>query len=227
MSAQSQQSGASAQAKPKTSTRTSAATTYDPLLLHPDRLKAQAPETFNVVFVTTKGNFTLKVTRAWAPLGVDRFYNLVRHRFFDNSAFFRVEKGFVVQFGLDAYPAVSGVWKDAKISDDPVTQSNLKGYITFATAGANTRTTQVYINLKDNVSLDRQGFAPFGQVTDGMDVVEAINGEYRSRPDQDRIQTEGNAYLKKEWPNLDFIKTARVVPNPTAAKPATAVKKPQ
>src|SRR5271156_2322914 len=149
-----------------------AARTYDRALLHPALLKAQAPATYQVKFTTTKGDFTLTVTRAWAPLGADRFYNLVKHHFYDNATVFRVVPNFVAQFGLSAYPPVSAAWKNANLTDDPVTQSNKKGYITFATAGANTRTTQVFINLVDNARLDRLGFAPFGQVTDGMNAVE-------------------------------------------------------
>src|SRR5216117_1817822 len=146
---------------------------FDRALLRPALLKDQAPETFEVKFITTRGDFTVTVTRAWAPIGADRFYNLVKHHFYDNASFFRVVPGFVVQFGISAYPAVSAAWKNADLKDDPVTQSNKRGYLTFATAGPNTRTTQVFISLKDNASLDAQGFAPFGVVDPpGMKFVE-------------------------------------------------------
>ena len=152
---------------------------YDRALLRPALLKDKAPEQYKVKFVTTRGEFTIGVTRAWAPLGADRFYNLVKHHFFDNASVFRVVPSFVAQFGISAYPAVTTAWKGTDIKDDPVTQSNKKGYLTFATAGANTRTTQVFINLKDNTGLDRQGFAPFGVVEgDGMKVVEMFYDQY-------------------------------------------------
>ena len=137
-------------------------------LLNPASLHEQAPAEFTVKFVTTKGDFTVKVTRAWAPLGADRFYNLAKHHFFDNAAFFRVVPGFIVQFGLSADPKVARVWRAANFKDDKVTQSNKRGTITFATAGPNTRTTQLFINFGNNAGLDGQGFSPFGEVTDGM-----------------------------------------------------------
>lgn len=186
----------------------------DPALLHPARLKEQAPEKYQVRFDTTRGAFTVTVTRAWAPLGADRFYNLVKHHFYDGAAFFRVVPGFVVQFGISAYPKVSGAWKKTEIQDDPVTQSNKRGYLSFATAGANTRTTQVFINLKDNQRLDSMGFSPFGVVDgQGMNVVEMlydIYGDARA-PDQDQLEKQGDPYLKKGWPKLDYIKTATLV----------------
>jgi cyclophilin family peptidyl-prolyl cis-trans isomerase len=206
---------------------------FDRALLRPALLKAKAPDTYQVKFVTTRGEFTLTVTRAWAPLGADRFYNLVRHHFYDNGSFFRVVPDFVVQFGLSAYPPVSAAWKDTNIKDDPVTQSNKKGYITFATAGPNTRTTQVFINLKDNLRLDSMGFAPFGVVEgDGMNVVETMYGQYgdNAGPDQDQIQKQGKPYLDKGWPKLDSIKSATLVApaGAAAAKPAAepAARKP-
>jgi peptidyl-prolyl cis-trans isomerase A (cyclophilin A) len=206
---------------------------FDRALLRPALLKAKAPDTYQVKFVTTRGEFTLTVTRAWAPLGADRFYNLVRHHFYDNGSFFRVVPDFVVQFGLSAYPPVSAAWKDTNIKDDSVTQSNKKGYITFATAGPNTRTTQVFINLKDNLRLDSMGFAPFGVVEgDGMNVVETMYGQYgdNAGPDQDQIQKQGKPYLDKGWPKLDSIKSATLVApaGAAAAKPAAepAARKP-
>src|SRR5256885_5603233 len=167
---------------------------YDRALLRAALLKDKAPDTFQVKVATTRGDFVVTVNRAWAPLGADRFYNLVKHRFYDNASFFRVLPGFVVQFGISAYPPVNAVWQGANIKDDPVTQSNLRGYLTFATGGPNTRTTQVFINLGDNKRLDASGFAPFGQVTEGMNVVETMYEGYGegapkgAGPDQDQIQ---------------------------------------
>jgi peptidyl-prolyl cis-trans isomerase A (cyclophilin A) len=207
--------------------RPGAASTYDRLLLKPALLKAKAPEEYKVKFVTTRGEFTLTVTRAWAPLGADRFYNLVRHHFYDNASVFRVVPNFVAQFGISAYPAVTTAWKGTDIKDDPVTQSNKKGYITFATAGPNTRTTQVFINLRDNAALDRQGFAPFGVVDgEGMNVVEMFYDQYGDNAgiDQSKIEAEGKPYLDKGFPKLDLIKSATVLTAaPTApSKPAAA-----
>ncbi|MGO8788717.1 MAG: peptidylprolyl isomerase [Terriglobia bacterium] len=187
-------------------------------LLHPASLKLQAPAVFHARFTTTKGDFVVEVTRAWAPRGADRFYNLVKYHFFDGAAFFRVVEGFVVQFGISARPDVSRAWEDAKIPDDPVTQSNARGMLTFATAGPNTRTTQLFISLGDNSSLDGRGFSPFGKVTSGMDVIDKLYSEYGegqpngNGPDQNRIQNEGKAYLEKSYPLLDSIKTAVIVP---------------
>ena len=208
----------------KTGTPTARAA-YDRALLRPTMLKDKAPDTYQVKFVTTRGEFTVTVTRAWAPLGADRFYNLVKHHFYDNASVFRVVPGFVAQFGLSAYPAVSAAWQRANIQDDPVTQSNKRGYLTFATAGANTRTTQIFINLKDNSGLDGQGFAPFGKVDDpGMKVVDMFYDQYGdATPDnyQDLISKQGKAYLDAKWPKLDSIKSATLVGEPApAAKPA-------
>lgn len=205
---------------------------YDRALLKPALLKDKAPEQYKVKFVTTRGEFTLDVTRAWAPLGADRFYNLVKHHFFDNASVFRVVPNFVAQFGISAYPAVTTAWKGTDIKDDPVTQSNKKGYITFATAGPNTRTTQVFINLVDNARLDRSGFAPFGVVEgDGMKVVEMFYDQYgdTSGPDQGKIESQGKPYVDKGWPKLDSIKSASLLTTAPAAasKPATPAKKPQ
>jgi len=159
----------------------------------------------------------IEVTRSWAPRGADRFYNLVRAGYFDDVAFFRVIQGFMVQFGINGDPRVNAVWQQARIPDDPVTQSNRRGAITFATAGPGTRTTQVFINFKDNAGLDGQGFAPFGRVTEGMAVVDQLYSGYGEGapqgmgPEQGRAQAEGNAYLRGSFPKLDSIKTARVV----------------
>jgi peptidyl-prolyl cis-trans isomerase A (cyclophilin A) len=150
------------------------------------------------------------VHRDWAPKGADRFYNLVKNGFFDDTRFFRVVPNFMVQFGLNGDPAIQSVWRTANLTDDPVKESNKTGYITFATAGPGTRTTQVFINFKDNAGLDRQGFAPFGKVTTGMDVVEKINAQYGEQPNQASIQTQGNTYLKAQFPKLDYIRKATI-----------------
>jgi peptidyl-prolyl cis-trans isomerase A (cyclophilin A) len=196
---------------------------YDRVLLRPAALREKAPETFQVKFATTRGDFAVTVHRAWAPIGADRFYNLVKHHFYDNASFFRVVPGFIVQFGLSAYPPVSMAWRDANLQDDPVTQSNKRGYLTFATAGPNTRTTQLFINVKDNESLDGQGFAPFGVVDGkGMNVVEMMYDQYANTPRdfQDLITVQGKPYLDKNWPKLDSIKAATLAgPAPEAAKP--------
>jgi len=201
-------------------------------LLNPASLKLQAPPVFDAKFTTTKGDFVIEVTRAWSPLGADRFYNLVKYHFFDGAAFFRVMQGFVAQFGISARPEVSQAWERATIADDPVTQSNTRGSLTFATAGPNTRTTQVFINLGENSSLDTMGFSPFGKVTSGMEVVDKLYSEYGdgqpsgNGPDQGRVQREGKAYLEKVFPLLDTIKTAVIVP-PAAnvtSKPAAPAK---
>jgi peptidyl-prolyl cis-trans isomerase A (cyclophilin A) len=190
----------------------------------PANLTERAPETFKAQFDTTKGKFTVEVTRSLSPNGADRFYNLVRSGYFTDIAFFRVIPGFMCQFGIHGDPNVSAKWRDANIADDPVKGSNTRGTITFATAGPGTRTTQLFINFADNVGLDGQGFSPFGKVTDGMDVVDKINSEYGegapggNGPNQGRIQMEGNAYLKKEFPNLDYIKSATILSMELPAK---------
>jgi peptidyl-prolyl cis-trans isomerase A (cyclophilin A) len=223
--------------KPKSSTTTTAkpaAATYDRALLRPALLKEKSPDTYQVKFDTTRGEFTITVTRAWSPLGADRFYNLVKHHYFDNARFFRVLPNFVVQFGLNANPALSAVWKKAPIKDDPRSQSNKRGTLVFATAGPNTRTTQLFINLNDNgPSLDSQGFTPFGQVDgDGMKVVEMLYDQYGDTAgmDQEKITQGGEKYLAANWPKLDTIKSATLIgaaattPAKPAAKAATAAK---
>ena len=228
---------------PKTGTaaKTAAARSYDRTLLRPALLKDKAPETYQVKFVTTRGEFTVSVTRAWAPIGADRFYSLVKHHFYDNASFFRVVPGFVVQFGISAYPPVSAAWQNANIKDEPVTGSNKRGYLTYAkTSQPNTRSTQIFINLKDNAGLDRQGFSPFGMVdAQGMKVVDMLYDQYgdSAGPDQDQIAKQGKPYIDKGWPKLDAIKSATLVgaaaaeaapAKPAAAKAATpAAKKPQ
>ena len=182
----------------------------------PSSLNEKAPATFKAKFDTSKGAFVVEVNRDWAPNGADRFYNLVKNGFYDNVRFFRVISGFMVQFGINGDPKISAPWREARIADDPVKQSNRRGYITYAMAGPNTRTSQVFINFSDNNSLDNQGFSPFGRVVSGMDVVDRLNAEYgegapRGRgPDQGRVQTEGNAYLNKEFGKLDFVKKATI-----------------
>lgn len=183
----------------------------------PTKLTAKAPETFKAVFDTTKGKFTIEVTRALSPNGADRFYNLVQSGYFKDIAFFRVIPGFMCQFGIHGDPDVAAKWRDANITDDPVKGSNTRGTISFATAGPGTRTTQLFINFADNSNLDGMGFSPFGKVIQGMDVVDKINSEYGEGapggrgPEQGRVQMEGNAYLKKDFPNLDYIKSATIV----------------
>ena len=171
----------------------------------------EVPAVYNVKFETSGGDFVIQVNREWAPLGADRFHELVSKGFFDECRFFRVVPDFMVQFGINGDPKVQSKWRDAKIKDDKVTQSNKKGYITFATSGPNSRTSQVFINVSDNSFLDRLGFAPFGQVVEGMDVVEKINAQYGESPDQSAIQASGNAYLTKKFPELTYIKKATIV----------------
>lgn len=193
--------------------------TVDPALLHPARLTARAPEVFEATFVTTKGDFVVQVTRAWAPIGADRFYNLVKHGFFNGAPFFRVVPGFVVQFGLSGDAAVNHAWENASIKDDPVKQHNVPGTLVFAaTTQRDSRSTQLFVNLGDNSqSLDPQGFAPFGKVISGMDVVQGIYSGYGERPDQGQITDEGSKYFLKAFPKMDLIKTATVTsPAPTA-----------
>jgi peptidyl-prolyl cis-trans isomerase A (cyclophilin A) len=174
----------------------------------------KAPAVFRVNFDTSKGGFVVEVTREWAPLGADRFYSLVKANFFDGTRFFRVLPGFMAQFGLAGNPAENTKWP--AIDDDRVTQSNKPGYVTFATAGPHTRTTQMFINYGDNARLDADGFSPFGRVVSGMDVVTNLYGEYGEGapqgqgPAQGLIQAEGNSYLERNFPKLDYIKTARL-----------------
>jgi len=190
-----------------------------PSLLKPASLNAKAPAVFKAKFTTTSGDFVVEVHRDWAPLGADRFYNLVRNGYFTNASFIRVVPGFVVQFGLSANPAVNKVWKDANIQDDPVVQSNKRGFLVFATAGPNTRTTQLFINYADNPRLDGMGFAPFGKVVEGMEVVDKIYPGYGESPRQDLLTDQGDAYVTPNFPKIDKIKLAHIVP-PAAPPPA-------
>lgn len=198
--------GAREQAPPGTS----AADLRDPASA---ALRQRAPDEFAVRFETSAGDFVVRVERALAPQGADRFYNLVRHGFYDEQRFFRVVPGFVAQWGMSGDPELTRIWHSANIPDDPVRGTNTPGTLTFAkTRAPNSRSTQLFINLGDNSrSLDAQGFAPFGRVVEGMDAVAAINSEYGQRPDQQKIGQRGNAYLQAEFPHLDYIHRARVI----------------
>ncbi len=174
-----------------------------------------APAVYRVKFETSAGDFEIEVTRAWAPRGADRFYNLVKHGYYDEDRFFRVVPRFMVQFGIHGDPQISKWWRNARIADDSVTQSNKRGTITFATSGEDSRTTQVFINFADNAGLDKQGFSPFGRVVSGMSVVDRLNSQYGEAPSKGQgqmmIQQQGNAFLQANFPNLDYIKKAMIV----------------
>jgi peptidyl-prolyl cis-trans isomerase A (cyclophilin A) len=171
----------------------------------------QAPDRYQVQLDTTKGQVVIEVDRSLAPRGADRFYRLVNEGFYDGAKFFRVVEGFVVQFGMAADPQVNARWQEARIRDDPVRGSNTRGTVTFATSGPHSRTAQVFINLVDNQRLDEMGFAPFGRVVEGMEVVDRFYSGYGEAPDQGQIAARGNAYLEQRFPELDAIKTARIV----------------
>jgi peptidyl-prolyl cis-trans isomerase A (cyclophilin A) len=185
-------------------------------LKNPAALKDVAPAEYRAAFDTSAGPFVVLVHRSWAPKGADRFYNLVKYGFFDNVRFFRVLPNFMAQFGINGDPAVQRPWENANLADDPATQSNRRGTITFANAGPNTRSTQVFINFKNNSFLDGQTFAPFGEVVSGMEAVDKITAEYGERPDQGLIHRQGNAYLTKAFPRLDYVKKATIVAAPAA-----------
>ena len=172
----------------------------------------KAPDVYRVNLDTSKGPVVIEVTRANAPLGADRFYNLVKAKFYDNARFFRVISGFMAQFGIAAEPAMTKAW-NVPIQDDPVKTSNVRGAVTFATSGPNTRTAQLFINFGNNSRLDSQGFAPFGKVVSGMENVDKLYSAYgeAASQNQPQIEGEGNAYLNKQFPQLDYIKTARIV----------------
>jgi peptidyl-prolyl cis-trans isomerase A (cyclophilin A) len=176
-----------------------------------------APDVFKAKFVTSKGEFVVEVHREWAPIGADRFYNLVANGFYDGCRFFRVLDDFMAQFGINGDPMVSQLWRGERIKDDPVKQSNTRGFLSYAMAGPNSRTTQRFINYKDNSRLDGQGFAPFGKVIAGMEVVDSLYSEYgegapRGRgPDQSLVQGKGNAFLEEYYPKLDYIETATII----------------
>ena len=196
-----------------------------PNLMNPATFKTQGPETFRVKFNTPKGDFVVQVNRAWAPVGADRFYNLIRAGFYNDAHFFRLVKGFVVQFGIHANPAVSKIWLNANMEDDMVKESNKRGTISYATRGANTRTTQLFINLGDNSRLDGMGFAPFASVVEGMDVVDKFYDGYGEEAQQGMIQEQGAVYLRKNFPLMDFVKSA-VIFDPVAPAPAKPVATP-
>src|SRR5579884_374695 len=196
-------------------------------LANPALWNKQAPPEFKAKLTTTKGDIVIDVHRDWAPLGADRFYNLVRSGFFTKVSFYRVVPNFIVQFGASPDPKVEAAWNKAPIKDDPVKQSNKRGFVTFAMGGPNTRTTEIFINLKDNTQLDGMGFAPFGEVVEGMDVVDKLYSGYGDMkemggrgPSQPRVQTEGKAYLDKEFPQLDSIKYASITSPAPSAPPA-------
>lgn len=176
------------------------------------------PEVFKVRFDTSRGPFVMEVHRSWAPYGVDHFYDLLNNKFYDEVRFFRVRPKFVVQFGINGDPSLEELWRQLTIVDDPVKQHNRRGYVSYAKAGPNSRTTQIFINLADNSSqLDTTGFAPFALVTEGMDVVDQLYKGYGEMapngpgPDPSKIETQGNQYLIDHYPKLDYIKTARIL----------------
>jgi peptidyl-prolyl cis-trans isomerase A (cyclophilin A) len=191
-----------------------------PSLKNPASLNEKAPALYKVRLDTSAGPIVLEVHRDWAPLGADRFYNLVKAGFYDGTRFFRVLSGFMAQIGMSGDPAIQKIWGQRNFNDDPVKQSNKRGFVTFAKTGApNSRSTQFFINFADNANLDGQGFAPFAQVVEGMAVVDKLYAGYgrNNVPDQGRITAEGNAYLQKEYPKLDFIKKA-TIEKPAATK---------
>lgn len=185
----------------------------------PETMNEKAPDLYRARFATSKGEFVIEVHRDWAPVGADRFYNLVKAGYYNDTRFFRVIRGFMAQIGIHGKPEMNAIWRDQRIADDPVRQSNLRGFVSFATAGPNTRTTQFFINFADsNRRLDTMGFAPFGQVTSGMEVIDALYAEYGEGapqgrgPDQGRMQGEGNTYLLRDFPLLDYVKEATILP---------------
>lgn len=186
-----------------------------------------APDTFRARFETTEGDFVIEAYREWAPRGADRFYNLVRSGYYDGNRFFRVIDGFMAQFGLHGNPEVNAAWRKGAIRDDPVRASNTRGTVSYAMAGPDTRTTQVFINYADNSRLDDMGFAPLGRVVEGMDVVDRLHSGYGegaprgSGPAQRRIHEEGNEYLEREFPELDAIERATIVSEPGEGPPAS------
>jgi len=195
----------------------------NPALLNPASLTAKAPDVFDVKFTTTAGDFVIEAHRAWAPLGADRFFNLAKNSFVDDAAFFRVVPNFMAQFGIPANPKVSAVWENANMKDEPVKQSNGPGYVTFAKTGApNSRSTQMFISFGNNSFLDNQGFAPFGKVTEGMEVVRKLYSGYgeATTEKQTLIYGQGKAYLDKNYPKLDSIKSTTVTVAEAPAAPA-------
>ncbi len=205
---------------PKAATTTSKS---NPALMLPEIARDRAPDRFRVRFQTTKGPFVVEATRDWAPLGVDRFYNLVRIGFFHDVAFFRAVDHFIIQFGVHGDPDVNKVWSVATIPDDPPKKSNERGLLSFARGAANSRTTQIFINLKDNLELDSAGFVPIARVVDGMDVVDRLYtgyGELHPKGNGPRFQLlnlQGNAYLRMHFPKMDYIESAKIIDRSTAA----------
>ena len=188
-----------------------------PSLMNPASLTEKAPATYKVKLDTSAGPVVIDIHRDWAPQGADRFYNLVKNGFYDDARFFRVLDNFMAQVGINGDPAVQTHWKTATIQDDTVKQSNKRGFVTFAKSGApNSRSTQIFINFKDNSNLDKIGFAPFGEVTTGMDVIDKLYSGYGEGapggkgPEQGKLQAEGNAYLNKDFPKLDYVKKATI-----------------
>jgi peptidyl-prolyl cis-trans isomerase A (cyclophilin A) len=189
-------------------------------LKDPAQLTERAPDQFRARFDTSQGEIVIAVEREWAPLAADRFYNLVKNGFYDDSRFFRVLSGFMAQFGLHADPAVQSAWRTANLKDEPVKKSNTRGFVTFTRESSpNSSYTMIFINYKDNSYLDADGFAPFGEVVSGMEVADRLYSGYgrQNVPDQRRIMRDGNTYLLAEYPMLDFVKTARIE---TSAAPA-------
>ena len=182
-------------------------------LTTPTKLTAKAPERFKARFDTTKGTFVIEVKREWSPNGADRFYNLVKNGYYDGVKFFRVVPGFVVQWGIHGDPSIATTWLKSTIPDDAVVESNKRGFVTYAKSGSpNSRSVQLFINLVDNDRLDATGFAPFGKVSEGMDVVDKLYGGYAEELTQlqGRIAEQGNAFLEKKYPELDGIKKASI-----------------
>ena len=190
---------------------------YNPMLLTPDSLTETAPDVFQARFETSKGDFVIEVTRNWSPNGADRFYNLVANGYFDNVRFFRVIDGFMAQFGIHGDSAVAAAWREQRIDDDLVAQSNTRGFVSYAMGGPSSRTTQIFINYGDNSRLDGMGFSPFGRVVEGMEVVDQLYSGYGegapsgAGPNQAMIQYQGNTYLTENFPNLDLVRRATVV----------------
>jgi peptidyl-prolyl cis-trans isomerase A (cyclophilin A) len=182
-------------------------------LTDPSQLTETAPEVYRARFETSKGPFVIEVHREWAPIAADRFYNLVKNGFYDGTRFFRVRPGFMAQFGINGNPEIQSAWQRAFLRDDPVTKTNVRGFVSFTNEGrSQSRFTQIFINYSDNSRLDADGFAPFGEVVAGMEVVDKLFSPSDPQPDQRRILREGNDYLQKEFPKLDFVKKATIVP---------------
>jgi peptidyl-prolyl cis-trans isomerase A (cyclophilin A) len=183
----------------------------------PDVVAGPAPDSFRVAFATSKGDVVVEVYKSWSPHGAERFYQLVSEGFFDEQRFFRVIPQYIAQFGASADPKKNDRWDDAKIPDDPRTQSNSRGTLSFAAEAPNTRSHQLFFNLKDNPKLDPQNFIPIGRVVDGMSVLDALYDDYGDTPKYRLVATLGNEYLHRMFPRMDYIKTARVVGAPVTA----------